>query len=86
MSASRRVLGLTNVGPKAIRASAAESFLVGKQLNDETIQEAARLASEAADPAADLRGPADYKRAMVRTLAVRALRKATQRARGGAVA
>jgi carbon-monoxide dehydrogenase medium subunit len=77
-------LGLTNVGPKAIRAATAESFLVGKQLNGETISEAARLASEAAEPSSDLRGPADYKRAMVRTLATRALRQATQRARGGA--
>jgi aerobic carbon-monoxide dehydrogenase medium subunit len=77
-------LGLTNVGPKAIRASAAEGFLVGKQMNEDTIREAARLASEAALPTSDLRGPAEYKRAMVRTLAVRALRQATQRAKGGA--
>jgi carbon-monoxide dehydrogenase medium subunit len=79
-------VGLTNVGPKAIRASAAEAFLTGKQLSEETIREAARLASEAAQPASDLRGPADYKRAMVRTMAVRALRKASQRASGGGAA
>jgi carbon-monoxide dehydrogenase medium subunit len=79
-------LGLTNVGPKAIRASAAEAFLTGKQLSEETIREAARLASEAAQPTSDLRGPADYKRAMVQTLAVRALRKASQRASGGGAA
>ena len=72
------------MGPKAIRASAAEGFLVGKQMNEETIREAARLAAEAALPASDLRGPAEYKRAMVRTLTVRALRQATQRAKGGA--
>jgi len=76
-------LGLTNVGPKAIRASAAESFLIGKRLDDETIREAARLASVAAVPSSDLRGPAEYKHAMVRTLATRALRKASQRAKGG---
>lgn len=76
-------LGLTNVGPKALRASAAESFLTGKQLSDETIREAARLAAEAAQPSSDLRGPADYKRAMVRTLAVRAMQKAALRAKGG---
>lgn len=79
-------LGLTNVGPKAIRARAAETFLTGKHLNEETIHEAARLASEAAQPSADLRGPADYKRAMVSTLTVRALRKAFQRASGGGAA
>jgi aerobic carbon-monoxide dehydrogenase medium subunit len=78
-------IGLTNVGPKAIRASAAEAFLVGTPVTEETIREAARLASEAADPTSDLRGPAEYKRAMVRTLTARALRQAYQRATGGDV-
>ncbi|MGO8947662.1 MAG: FAD binding domain-containing protein [Ktedonobacterales bacterium] len=76
-------LGLTNVGPKAIRATAAENFLRGRPLSDETVHEAARLAALAAQPTSDLRGPAEYKRAMVRTLAVRALRRASQRASGG---
>jgi carbon-monoxide dehydrogenase medium subunit len=77
-------IGLTNVGPKAIRAAQAEAFLVGKPLNDETLHEVARLAGEAADPATDLRGPADYKRAVVRTLTARALRLAAERARAQA--
>lgn len=76
-------LGLTNVGPRAIRPVAAESFLVGKRLDEEVIHEAARLAAAAAEPTADLRGPVEYKRAMVRTLATRALRTAAQRAMGG---
>jgi aerobic carbon-monoxide dehydrogenase medium subunit len=78
-------LGLTNVGSKAIRPLAAESFLVGKRLDEGTILEAARRAIAAAEPTADLRGPAEYKRAMVRTLTARALRRAAQRAlEGGA--
>ena len=76
-------LGLTNVGPTAIRAGAAESFLTGKRLDDDSIREAARLAALAAQPSSDLRGPADYKRAMVHTLAMRALRTASMRAKGG---
>jgi carbon-monoxide dehydrogenase medium subunit len=76
-------LGLTNVGPKAIRPVAAQNFLLGKRLDEQTIREAARLAAEAADPTTDLRGPADYKRAMVRTLTTRALRAAAQRAMNG---
>jgi aerobic carbon-monoxide dehydrogenase medium subunit len=76
-------IGLTNVGSTAIRARAAESFLIGKQPTEEAIRETARLAAEAAEPAADLRGPAEYKRAMVRTLTTRALRVALQRATGG---
>jgi carbon-monoxide dehydrogenase medium subunit len=73
-------LGLTNVGPKAIRPVTAEHFLTGKRLDEEVIREAARLAAVAAEPTADLRGPVEYKRAMVRTLATRALRTATRRA------
>jgi carbon-monoxide dehydrogenase medium subunit len=75
-------VGLTNVGPKALRAQQAEAFLVGKQFSEETVREAARLAAQAAEPVADLRGPAEYKRAMVRTLTARALRVAAQRATG----
>ncbi len=82
---ARAGLALTNVGPKAIRAVAAESFLAGKRLDEEVIGEAARLAAAAAEPTADLRGPAEYKRAMVRTLTTRALRTAARRAiEGGA--
>ncbi len=77
-------LGLTNVGPKAIRPVAAEHYLVGKRLDEQTIREAAKLAGDAAEPTSDLRGPADYKRAVVRTLTARALRKAAGRAMGGA--
>ncbi len=77
---SQAGIGLTNVGPKALRATQAEAFLVGKPLTEETIHEAARLAAAAAEPTSDLRGPEDYKRAVVRTLAARALRSAAQRA------
>ena len=77
-------IGLTNVGPTALRATTAEDFLRGKRLDEETIHEAARLAATAAQPSTDLRGPAEYKAAMVRTLTIRALRAAAQRAMEGA--
>ena len=76
-------IGLTNVGPTPIKARNAEQFLLGKALDDASIHQAADLAATAAQPSSDTRGPAEYKRAMVRTLAVRALRKASARARGG---
>ena len=76
----RAGIGLTNAGPIPVKAASAESFLVGKKLDDETIGEAARLASEAAEPTADLRGSEEYKRDMVRVIAGRALRKALERA------
>lgn len=81
---SQAGIGLTNVGPKAIRAEAAEQFLVGKRLDEQTIREAARLAGDTAEPTSDLRGPAEYKRSVLRALTARALRKAAERAMGGA--
>ena len=72
-------IGLTNAGPIPVKANSAESFLVGKKLDDETIREAARLASEEAQPSADLRGSEEYKRDMVRVIAGRALRMALNR-------
>ncbi|HEX6481955.1 MAG TPA: xanthine dehydrogenase family protein subunit M [Ktedonobacteraceae bacterium] len=76
-------IGLTNVGPTPIKARDAEQSLLGKPLDDVSIHQAADLAAAAAQPSSDTRGPAEYKRAMVRTLTVRALRKALARATGG---
>ena len=76
-------IGLTNVGPIPIKARNAEQSLLGKALDDASIHHAADLAAAASQPVSDTRGPAEYKRAMVRTLTVRALRKASARATGG---
>ncbi len=76
-------IGLTNVGPVPIKARDAEQSLLGKSLDDASIHRAADLAAAAAQPTSDTRGPAEYKRDMVRTLTVRALRKAHARATGG---
>lgn len=77
-------IGLTNVGPTPIKARDAEHSLLGQPLNEETIRQAADLAAAASQPNSDTRGPAEYKRAMVHVLCTRALRKANERARGGA--
>jgi carbon-monoxide dehydrogenase medium subunit len=76
-------LGLTNVGLTPIKAAAAEAALRGKPPTDDAIRAAAGLAAEAAQPTADLRGSEDYKRSLVKTLTVRALRQAVARAKGG---
>lgn len=76
-------IGLTNVGMTPIKARTAEEALKGRQLDAATIREAARLASEAADPQADNRGPVEYKRALVRTLTSRALHAILDRRFGG---
>ena len=76
-------IGLTNVGLTAIKATDAENFLKGKAASDENIRQAAKLAAEAAQPIADVRGSEDYKRSLVKTYTTRALRMAVQRAKGG---
>ena len=78
----RAGLGLTNVGLVPIKATAAEAHLHGTRLDDDALGGAADRAAAAADPGADLRGSVEYKRAMVRELTGRALRRAVQRARG----
>ncbi len=73
-------MALTNVAPTAVKARAAEDFLVGKPLDDASIGEAARLAMSLCDPAPDQRGDAEYKTAMCGEMTRRALRDALQRA------
>ena len=76
-------IGLTNAGRVPIKATKAEAFLVGKDATEANFAEAGKLAEAASDPASDTRAPADYKKAMVRELTARALRKAAERAKGG---
>ena len=73
-------IALTNVGPTPIKAAKAEEFLQGKKLDDASITQAAQLAAEAAQPSSDLRGPEEYKRALVKELTRRALARAFERA------
>jgi aerobic carbon-monoxide dehydrogenase medium subunit len=70
------------VGLTAIRATAAEAALRGQQLTDKSIATAAEAARAAADPQPDMRGSADYKRALVVALVKRAIQIAVRRARG----
>jgi len=76
-------IGLCNAASTSIKATSAEAFLVGKPPAPDNFNEAARLAEAASDPVDDDRGPVDYKRAMVRELTRRALRRALARAQGG---
>ncbi len=76
-------LALTAVGPTVLRPREAEDSLHGHAPDDAAFRRAAELARDASHPSADLRGSAEYKRAMVAILAVRALERAHERARGG---
>jgi carbon-monoxide dehydrogenase medium subunit len=66
-------IALTGVGPSNIKATAAEQALIGQTLNSGTIEQAARLAAEAAQPKSDVRGTAEYKRHVVATFVKRGL-------------
>jgi aerobic carbon-monoxide dehydrogenase medium subunit len=70
------------VGLTAIRAKQAEGELRGKKIDEKTMQRAAEAAREAAEPQSDMRGSAEYKRALVAALVKRALGIAVRRARG----
>lgn len=76
-------IGLTNVGLTPIRARDAENALVGNAPDEAALLNAAQLAAQAAEPMSDQRGSEEYKRSLVKTLTVRALRKALERAKGG---
>jgi len=77
-------IGLTAVGPTALHAKAAGDSLVGQTPGDAAFRRAAELAMQIAQPVTDLRGPAEYKRAMIGVFAQRALKTASKRAGGGA--
>jgi len=74
-------IGLTNAGPKPVKAKKAEEFLKGKKLEASVVDQAAQLASEEAQPSSDLRGPAEYKKGLVKELTKRAIAKASERAK-----
>jgi len=78
---SRTGIGLTSVGPKNIKAVAAEKALVGREPTDAVIAEVARLAADAAEPKADVRGSAEFKKDVVRVFVQRGLKTALARAR-----
>ena len=72
-------IGLTNVGAKPLKAKKAEGFLRAKKLDDPAIAQAAQLAADESEPSADLRGPVEYKKGLVKELAKRALHLARKR-------
>jgi aerobic carbon-monoxide dehydrogenase medium subunit len=72
-------IGLTNVGSTAIRAKRSEEVLRGQAPNEERIAQAGQFAQEDCQPGADLRGPEEYKRNLVRVLTMRAIKLALER-------
>ncbi len=67
-------IALGAVAPTIIRAPEAEEYLVGRQLTDDVLEEAARLTMNACKPIDDIRGSAAYRSEMVRVCTLRGLR------------
>jgi carbon-monoxide dehydrogenase medium subunit len=76
-------IGLTNVSDVPMRARNAEVSLIGYAVTANAIDSASREVAAVCDPKADLRGPVEYKRDLVRVLGGRAIGRAVARARGG---
>ncbi len=67
-------LTLGAVTPTICHAVEAEKFLVGRTLDEQTIETAAQLALKSASPIDDVRGSAAYRNEMVRVCVTRGLR------------
>jgi carbon-monoxide dehydrogenase medium subunit len=76
-------IGLTNVSAVPMRATSAESALIGKSPDDATIEAAGQAAAAECDPSPDLRGSVEYKRDISRVMVKRSVQQAVARAKGG---
>ncbi len=73
-------IGVTGVADAPFAATDAETVLVGNAPNDDLYRKAGAAAAAQSSPGGDVRGPVEYKRAMVAELTLRALRTAVDRA------
>jgi carbon-monoxide dehydrogenase medium subunit len=73
-------LGVTGVSGSPFAASEAEAVVKGQRPSEDLFRAAGAAAAAASEPAADVRGSVDYKRAMVAELTLRSLRQALVRA------
>ncbi len=79
-SSCRIALGAVSAMP--LRVTAAEEALHGGSTTPGAFELAGALAADAAQPISDIRGSADYRRAIVRILTARVLTRAAARAKG----
>ncbi len=74
---------LTNLGPIPVRATDAESVLVGQTVSRRLFEEAGSAAAHSAEPWSDMRGSSEYRRRVAAMVTGQALEKAWARARKG---
>jgi len=73
-------IGLTNVAATPLFAAAASQALIGTRLDGTAVVEAVRQARAIAQPAADQRGPADFRTHVAGIMVERAIHRAKERA------
>lgn len=71
----RAYIAIASVAPVPLYAAKTSEYLTGKELTEETIKQAAEIATGEVSPITDARSEADYRRAMSGVLLERALRE-----------
>ncbi|MGW6198335.1 FAD binding domain-containing protein [Kribbella sp. NPDC055110] len=66
-------VGLGNMGPTPVRATAVEEALVGQPATADAVREAAARAADGTSPVSDINGDADYRRHLATVLTRRAV-------------
>jgi carbon-monoxide dehydrogenase medium subunit len=74
-------IGLTNLAETPLLAREAAAAVIGTTLDDATLAKAAEAARAIMSPAADARGPVEYRKHVGGVMVVRALQRAAGRAR-----
>jgi carbon-monoxide dehydrogenase medium subunit len=74
-------IGLTNLHETPLLATDAAKAVIGSSLDDATLKKAAAAAEAIMSPAADARGPAEYRKHVGGIMVVRALQRAAGRAK-----
>jgi carbon-monoxide dehydrogenase medium subunit len=74
-------IGLTNVHETPLLASDAAKAAVGTSLDQATLKKAAAAAQTIMSPAADARGPVEYRKHVGGIMVMRALQRAASRAK-----
>lgn len=69
-------IGLTNMGPTPLRASATEAALAGAAATADAVTQASAQAAEGTSPTSELHAQADYREHLARVLTARAVRAA----------
>jgi carbon-monoxide dehydrogenase medium subunit len=73
-------IGLTNVSETPLLAEGAAKAVIGSSLDDATLKKAAAAASAIMSPAADSRGPVEYRKHVGGIMVMRALQRAFAKA------